>query len=178
LTLNPLKHLDRTGTLAIMLFGFGWAKTVPVNPSAFRNPKRGMAIIAAAGPIANILFSLVLLIALKLFIVYMPLEWLQSNIVDWVINITDYTIFVSISLAIFNLLPMAPLDGSKVLGMFLSDNLYYKMLAYEKYITVVVYVLIFFRFLSKPINILNEIVFNLLDKLTFFIPPYFNFYIS
>jgi Zn-dependent protease len=145
-----------------------------MDPSAFENPKKGMGITAVAGPIANILISLILMIILKLLFVIFPITWVEASIFGWVIKIIYYVMLASISLAIFNLLPIPPLDGSKVIGMFLPDSLYYIMLACEKYIVVIVYILVFLGFFNTPITYLNGIVLYLLDEFTFFIPSHVN----
>lgn len=130
LTLNPFKSLDPMGALAILLVGFGWAKPVPVNPRFFKNPKRGMAVTALAGPLSNLLAALV-----GAFLVTGLMAWTLSGgraltgLSYFILQVLYYYVVVNISLAVFNLLPVPPLDGSRIVGMFLSDRAlaaYYK----------------------------------------------------
>lgn len=121
LTLNPLKSLDPMGAAAILLVGFGWAKPVPVDPRYFKNPKRGMAVTALAGPLSNLLAALV-----GAFIVMGMLAGASygevSTATYFIFQAVYYYVVVNISLAVFNLVPVPPLDGSRIVGMFLSDR--------------------------------------------------------
>ena len=119
LTLNPLASVDIMGSLALLLFGFGWAKPVQINPRNFKNPKRDMAIVAIAGPVSNLLAAFVgmcILMPILLFASY-------NGFVLFVCYFLEYYIFVNIGLAVFNLLPVPPLDGSKILMAFLGNKL-------------------------------------------------------
>jgi Zn-dependent protease len=113
LTLNPLKHLDPLGTLAIFIIHIGWAKPVPVDPRHFRNPQKDMLWVALAGPGANILTAIASILLVKLFILLSPL--FPSSVITPLLLMMQYSIFINIILAFFNLLPIPPLDGSKVL---------------------------------------------------------------
>jgi len=108
LTLNPLSHIDVIGALMLFFGPFGWAKPVPVNPMNFKNPKKDMAIVAVAGPLANILIA-----ALTGFII-------KTDISGWLWNFAIYFFYINIGLAVFNLLPIYPLDGSRILVAFLN----------------------------------------------------------
>ena len=129
LSLNPLKHIDYIGSLMIILFGFGWAKPVPVNPRYFKNPKRDMAITAFDGPFSNIVIAFISLI----------FHWIclsfNSNIpvLNEIWLLFYFIAHINISLAVFNLLPIPPLDGSKILSIILPDSIYYKIMQYEQY---------------------------------------------
>ena len=130
LTLNPIKHIDKMGLLMMIAFRFGWAKPVPVNMWNFKNPKRGMAITALAGPISNIVLSAFFLLFLGFF--YRPL--LNAGTFGLVIiEMMEVTAYLSVALAIFNLLPIPPLDGSKVLFSVLPNETYFKLMRYEQY---------------------------------------------
>lgn len=140
LTLNPLKHIDWWGLLMMVLFKFGWAKPVPVNMYRFKNPRRGMAVTAIAGPAANVLITVVCLVLYGLF--YRPL-YLEGGLVGGIVfDLIFMTGYLSISLAIFNLLPISPLDGSKILFSVLSDSAYDKLMRYERYGMIVLLILV------------------------------------
>jgi len=113
LTLNPLAHLDPLGTLLLLLVGFGWAKPVPVNPARFQDPRRGMLLVAVAGPLANVCLMAVLGSAYRLGLV--P----ESG---WVASLWLRMLYVNAVLAVFNLLPIPPLDGSRVVEALLRGE--------------------------------------------------------
>jgi len=132
LTLNPIRHIDPIGLLMMIVFRFGWAKPVPVNMYTFKHPKRYMAVTAFAGPLSNIIFAL---IAMFLFgLLYVPILSMNSFAAssffeELFINL----IWLNIMLAIFNMLPIPPLDGSKILFSILSEQSYYKLMRYERF---------------------------------------------
>ena len=121
LTLNPFKSLDPLGALAILLVGFGWAKPVPVNPRYFKNPKRGMALTALAGPLSNLLAAL-LGAFLATGLAAGSARHGFNAATYFIFQVLYYYVVVNISLAVFNLVPVPPLDGSRIVGMFLSDR--------------------------------------------------------
>lgn len=171
LTLNPLAHVDMIGGLMLVLTGFGFAKPVQVNAGNFINPKRGMAVVAAAGPISNIIVSFILLIIIKLMALlgyYTGLSY--TGFFVFLMHFIMLLCSINLSLAVFNLLPVPPLDGSKVIGLFLPDKLYYKFAEYERYLSIILFALIYIGILDRPINWLSGALYNLLDLLTFFIP--------
>ena len=135
LSLNPLVHLDLMGTLLMLLTGFGWAKPVEVNPMYYKDRKKGMAIVAAAGPLSNLLLAFVsLLIYFLFFIVFHYTNLTVSLKAMGIIGtICSYSAQVNLCFFVFNLIPIPPLDGSKILGMFLSNRAYYTMLQYERW---------------------------------------------
>ncbi len=139
LTLNPIKHLDPIGAIAMLLFGIGWAKPVPIMTRNFRHPKRGMILSAAAGPISNLILSIggVLL--------YVPFAWFlgSKNSVTSAISMFLYLFhYMNLALAIFNLIPVPPLDGSRVLFGFLPDRIYFGVMKYESIIRIAFLVVI------------------------------------
>ena len=113
LTLNPMSHLDPLGSLALLLMGFGWAKPVPVDSRYLENPKQDMVKVAAAGPISNIILAVVAALALRLLF---STDLLTDNIKTFLIIFMQ----INITLAVFNLLPVSPLDGSQILAPFLE----------------------------------------------------------
>lgn len=129
LSLNPLRHIDWLGLLMMFTVGFGWAKPVPVDPRYFKDPKRGMALTALAGPASNFMlaFSLILISkGIYLYADYTPV-W------NGIYNFLHLTAILSIGLGLFNLLPIPPLDGAKVLGGLLPDRTYFALMRYERY---------------------------------------------
>ena len=117
LTLNPIKHLDIMGLIMMVVFHFGWAKPVPVNMYKFKDPKRGMAITALAGPVSNILITIVFLFIYGLL--YIPLQ--LSDVGQYILQMIMITAYISLGLAVFNFIPVPPLDGSKVLFSLMSQ---------------------------------------------------------
>lgn len=135
LTLNPLKHLDPLGTTLFVLLGFGWAKPVPVGMMRFKHPKRDMGIVALAGPLSNLLLAFV-----TLFVLVLTVDYLPYVIAEFV----QIFVLLNITLAIFNLIPINPLDGSRILGMFLPNSIYYTLMEYERYIMIGLMILLLF----------------------------------
>ncbi len=140
LTLNPVAHIDWWGLAMMVLFRFGWAKPVPVNMYRFKNPKRGMAITALAGPVSNIVIAAVFLFLYGLL--YTPLYVNGGAFSEIVLQTIMTTAYLSLSLAIFNFVPISPLDGSKVLFSVLSDEAYDKLMRYERYGMIVLILLV------------------------------------
>lgn len=138
LSLNPLRHIDWIGLLLMFVAGFGWAKPVPVDPRYFKNPKRGMALTALAGPVSNLMLAFLALLAAKGTYLYSP----DTSGWNQLLYFLLYTLApLSIGLGVFNLIPVPPLDGSKVLGALLPDRLYATQLRYERYGLAVLLVL-------------------------------------
>ncbi len=158
LSLNPIKHVDVLGLLMLVVFRFGWAKPVPVNMNNFKDPKRGMAITAAAGPIANLLISLAaLFIYGLLFIPLVGREWGQ-----YVLETVYMTAYLSLTLALFNIIPIPPLDGSKVLYSVVSERSYRRLMYYERYgmIALLILVVVMDRLPVDPLNAAANWVFS------------------
>lgn len=149
LTLNPLKHLDPVGLLMMLVFHVGWAKPVPVNMFRFKNPKRGMAVTALAGPVSNIIIAVVFLFLYG--VAYIPFGF--SEVGSYFLSMLQLTVYISLGLAVFNLIPVSPLDGSKVLFSLMSDDKYYKLMRYEKYGSVIMLLLVATGALGKPLSI-------------------------
>ena len=134
LTLNPIAHMDPIGTLMLLIVRFGWAKPVPINPLNFRNPKRGMLLSSLAGPAANLIAAFVLGMMYQL--VFGPFSWPPPGAIALLIY---YCVFFNIILALFNLIPIHPLDGSHILLGLLPENearQYAKLEPYGMYILI------------------------------------------
>ena len=130
LTLDPLKHIDIIGLAMMVLFRFGWAKPVPVDMRKFKNPKRDMAVTAAAGPLMNVILCLA---ALFLYGLTAPGAFYRGGSLYYLNEGLYLTAYLSLALALFNIIPIPPLDGSKVLYSFISDRAYMQLMRYERY---------------------------------------------
>ena len=153
LSLNPLHHIDWFGLAAMLLVGFGWAKPVPVDMRYFKKPKQGMALTALAGPASNLLLSVLLLFAARLVLEHYVDTALCAGALDFLLM----TAYMSIGLGLFNLIPISPLDGSKVLFSFLPDRAYMTLMRYEKYGMALLFVLVW---LGVGDNILGEGIYR------------------
>ena len=130
LSLNPLRHIDWLGLIMMVVAGFGWAKPVPVDPRYFKKPKQGMAITALAGPVSNFLLALVLLlIARGMYLRALVTGQLSETWFSFLLN----TASLAVGLGLFNLVPIPPLDGSKVLAVLLPDRAYNWLMRYERF---------------------------------------------
>ena len=150
LTLNPLRHIDPMGLLMMVVFHFGWAKPVPVNMYNFKNPRTGMAVTAAAGPLCNLVLGAVLLFVYGLL--YLPLSAGGSAAGAVALRLLLTTVSLSLSLAVFNILPISPLDGSKVLFSFLNDRQYALLMRYERYGMLALLALVATGILGNPLS--------------------------
>ena len=130
LTLNPIKHIDIWGLLMLSVFGFGWAKPVPVNPSYFKKPKRDMALTALAGPVSNLVLAVIFAV-LTAIVAAIPVR--NYEVQTFIFRIMTRVITLSVGLAVFNMIPIPPLDGSKILFSLLPDNAYRKLLQLERF---------------------------------------------
>lgn len=167
LTLNPFAHLDPLGSVCIMLFGFGWARPVQVNPRNFSSKhgyRASMAMVAAAGPLSNLALSLLLMIIYK-FILYSPLYMTSRGSI--IAGVLYLMIIINISLGVFNLLPIGPLDGAEILSFFLPPHISYKMRQHENKIYIVLLVLMITGLIGIPISFLRDHIYSLLNILTF-----------
>lgn len=132
LSLNPLHHIDWLGLALMFTVGFGWAKPVPVDPRYFKNPKGGMAITALAGPLSNLLMAYLSALALGALSAVAAVRGETAGLTLW-LDFFALMVSLNIGLGIFNLIPFPPLDGSKVVAMFLPDRWYYRWMQLERY---------------------------------------------
>ena len=164
LTLSPFAHLDLIGALMIFIVGFGYAKPVQVNPRRFKNPKVGMALTAAAGPGSNLVMAL-----LFMLLHHAAAVWYAGS-GSVVSNVTALFFYfaasVNVSLAVFNLLPIPPLDGSRVISLVLPSKLYFEIMRYERYIRLAIFALLLMGWLTAPLSYLSGLVLSGLDWLT------------
>ena len=164
LTLNPLKHLDPVGFLCMVLGGFGWAKPVPVNARYFKNPRRGMAITGIAGPISNILLAMffalihVVLYALLKDVIFTSELFYYVALIS--LQFLSLAAYLNVALAIFNMIPIPPFDGSRLLYVFLPPKAYFSIMKYERYIMIALLIMLFTGVLDKPLNITTNFVLN------------------
>ena len=161
LSLNPLSHLDPVGTLCLFLFRFGWAKPVPINPYNFNKRRSGIITVSIAGPFMNFIVALISAFLLEIIIRYMPLGSLK----DFLYYIVYYTIVLNVGLMCFNLIPIPPLDGSKVLAEILPyryRNAFYEI---ERYSSFILMALLFTNALSPVLSTMRSFVFNIINMI-------------
>ncbi len=151
MTLSPLAHIDPYGAVLLLLCGFGWAKPVPVNPNNFENPRKGMMLTAVAGPLSNLAAAFLGMIALYMF-----------GSTGAVYYLLYYFVMININLFIFNMIPVPPLDGSRVLTYFLPPNAAVWFMRNQRYFYGIVMLLMVTGILSVPLSYLSKLVFNLL----------------
>lgn len=161
LTLNPSVHLDPIGTICMLFFGFGWAKPVPINTRNFKNPRKGILLTAIAGPVSNLLLSFISLLVFALIVSFVPTPtFIEADtafgekLLYFFVELLRYFHILNLYLAVFNLLPIPPLDGSKVLFMFLPAKIYFFVSRYEHIISIVLLALLYLGVLSTPISII------------------------
>lgn len=160
LSLNPLRHIDPLGALMMIVAGFGWAKPVPVDMRYFRNPKSGMAITALAGPLSNLVLAYLALLVRAAFLGLYVVG--GAEILGSAADFMGMVAVLSVGLGIFNLIPFPPLDGSKVMGAFLPDRLYYNVLRYERWGMLALMALLWVGLLNTPLLAARNGVIQLL----------------
>lgn len=158
LTLNPIKHIDPVGFLFMLIFRFGWAKGVPINPMYFKNRKRDTIIVSLAGVFTN--FTLALLIGSLL--IYLPIK--NSVVTDMMV----ITLWYNIMLGVFNLLPFPPLDGSKVVASLLPAKYEYYFYKYERYFYLVLILLIATNYIQRILGPLVDFAYNMVIRILIF----------
>ena len=163
LSLNPLRHIDPIGLVALFVFHFGWAKPVTVDPRYLKKPKRDMALIALAGPVSNFLtaflFSFVYGFLIKIGSMH---DAFSAGVTPFTVlcEMAQMMVLMNIGLGLFNLIPIPPLDGSKILYAFLPNRILFRILPYERYMQIVLIVLLFLRVVSVPLNAGSEFLYR------------------
>ena len=166
LTINPFKSVDIIGALAMFVFGFGWAKAVPVNPNRFKNPKKGMALTAVAGPIVNLIAGFICCFLQNLVNVIYISGAVSYDTGTWIYSFLYFCGTINIGLAVFNILPIPPLDGSRVLAAFLPDSAIKSYYKYQKVLLVIVFVLIYMGALTTPLYLARTAIYDLFNSIT------------
>lgn len=164
LSLNPARHFDLLGALCMLIGGVGWAKPVGIDVRNYKNPKVGMAVSAAAGPVSNFLLAWISMILYKCA-VYSGL----GAKVPAVTIFFYYMVAMNLSLAVFNLIPIPPFDGSRIALLFLPQRLYFKAMRYERQIMLVVLLLVFLGILSLPLSITVDFLWDRMVEATGFV---------
>lgn len=159
LSLNPLRHIDWFGLLMMITVGFGWAKPVPVDPRYFKKPKQGMAITALAGPASNFVLAYVSTIIYSMLFAVAQVKG-ESTGLSLALTFFSLLISLNIGLGIFNLIPFPPLDGSKVLAMFLPDRWYGRWMQLERYGMIVLMAALWFGLLDGFLMAARNLVLN------------------
>lgn len=159
LSMNPIKHMDFLGALSMLIFGFGWAKPVPINPYNFRDKKKGTVIVSLAGPIANILMAFIGAIIYGLFIKF-NFGLFNDDFAKTFYGLFGQLIILNVSLAIFNFIPIPPLDGSKVFGALLPAKYYFKMMQYERYSLIILLLLLWTGIIQVILNFFVTPIIN------------------
>lgn len=151
LTLNPIAHMDPMGTICLLFAGFGWGKPVGINPTYYRNPIRDSAIVAVAGPITNFILGFVLFLAYALVAIFAP----ANELINILLTMLLYGAYLNVSLGVFNLIPVPPLDGSKIFAYILKGKAREFLYTLERYSTIIILIL----FITKlPSMIVSPIV--------------------
>ena len=166
LSLNPLSHMDIIGALSMLLLGFGWAKPVPINPYNFKDKKKGTALVSLAGPMANIFLALVGTLIYGLFIRFYSTVDINEDFAMYMQILLSQMIIMNISFALFNLIPIPPLDGSKILGVFLPGKFYYKyILRYERYAFPALIILMYTGIIGRILSFFSSPIIDSLNKI-------------
>lgn len=163
-SLNPLRHIDPVGFLMLLLFGYGWAKPVMIDTRYYKNPKRDMAISAAAGPLSNFLLAFICMIVYRIISIFAT-----GAVGNWFFIFFYFCALINVGLGVFNLFPVPPLDGSKVFGALLPDRLYYSFMRLNRYGMLIMIAILALGWLDGPLATLRSGVFNGLDAAAAFL---------
>ncbi len=163
LTLNPLKHLDPLGTLCLIFFHFGWAKPVEVDPYNYRDKKEGMMLVALAGPLMNLLVGFLCIFARAAMARF---DLIQGSFTMYIFYVLTMSAVMNIGLGVFNLIPVPPLDGSKLLLGILNEETYFKFMRYEQPLSLILVMLLFMGVLDAPLAYVQDAFINFFTTLS------------
>ena len=166
LSFNPLKHLDPIGTLCMIFFKFGWAKPVPINSRYFKKPRRDIALTALAGPVANFILGFIGVVVFVLSNLLFPIGAADANFVFklktvWFIFL-EVWIYLNVYLGVFNMIPIPPLDGSRIFLTFLPPKYYFGIMKYERYIMIGLMVALYLGVLGGVISFIGDLIIELM----------------
>lgn len=167
MSLNPLRHLDPIGTISLLFFGFGWAKPVQVDPYFYRNKKEGMMWTALAGPLMNF-FVAFIAVLLTGFLMKFGTNWIYtSQVGNYIFMFLVILAQINIGLGIFNLIPIPPLDGSKILMGILNEETYFKLMQYENYFMILLILLLSMGTLNGPLVYARSTILDAFSRVVF-----------
>ncbi|MDB7983955.1 site-2 protease family protein [Faecalicoccus pleomorphus] len=155
ISLNPFAHVDWLGVLCLLLFHFGWAKPVPIDASYYKDRKTGIIWTSFAGPLANFLLSFICVFIYILLIVFLP-QFVYSGIGSFIVSTLSTSATLNVGFGLFNLIPVPPLDGSKILFAFLPDEQYYRFIEGSPFFMLVLILLIYMNVLNVPLAMLQN----------------------
>lgn len=164
LSLNPLRHVDPIGLVLMAVARFGWAKPVPVDMRRFKHRRFGMALTALAGPVSNVLLMLVAAFFRLMVLMFFDLS--GSALFEYLVLFFEYTVILSAGLAVFNLFPVPPLDGSKVLFALLPDKIYCKIMRYERFGMLLLAALLLTNVLDTPLMFMRDLLIDFANLVT------------
>lgn len=163
LSLNPINHIDPIGLISMIFFGFGWAKPVQVNPYMFKDRKNGMIQSAVAGPLANLIlgfiFTILMMLTIKTGMAF------NGAIGNYLYTFCMYSILMNVGLGVFNLIPIPPLDGSKILMGVLDEDTYFRIMQYERYIALVMIAILMLGVLDGPLSYVRTAIMDFYMKI-------------
>lgn len=168
LTINPTAHIDPIGALMIFLFGFGYAKPVEVRMRHFKKPKRDMALVALAGPVSNFIQAFICMFAFSGVTTFYTKT--GNEVLQYLALFFFFAATVNVNLGVFNFIPIPPLDGSRIATALLPNKIYFKIMQYERYIMIGLWVLLFTGILSKPLSAVSSFIigtFAVVTKIPF-----------
>lgn len=177
LTLNPLSHVDPIGAIFLILFGFGWAKPVPINPRNFKNYKRDTAITAAAGPLSNLCCAILAAFLSSIIVACdhaFSIPEFAVIVLSYVYLGLQYFAIVNLSLAVFNLIPIEPLDGSRILSYFLPPKANAWIYKNSYYIRMALFLLVIAGAFTRPLSWMIEKLYSLIQLLFIWVDPLFS----